>query len=195
MTENESVSNTPDQSVSNDDQETENSVSYESHKKLLGQHKNAKATIEQLQKEINELRAAREAEEQAQLENEERFEELFRSAQQKVEELEEEKARIYQDSLNERKRNVLKAELGKVKSDEYLQFANFDAIVVTDDGSIDMNSVQEVANEFRQKHSALIEQETTLPPSNAPSNAGKLTYEKWLSLSAKEKQDRLHELT
>lgn len=191
--ENISVSNTTDsQAGSQDpDERPNNSVSYESHKKLLRQHKAMKMENESLQAQINEMKAVQEAEAQAKLEDEKRFEELFRTEQEKSRVLQEEKSQILQDALNERKRNILKAELGGVQRDDYLKFADLSKIAVKDDGSIDMDSVQEVANEFRRDHSVLLKQDTSMLPANAPSQPGMITYEKWLTLPAGEKAKQL----
>lgn len=54
------------------------------------------------------------------------------------------------------KKSALKQELGGSIRDEYLSFANIDSIELNDDGSLNMESLRNVANKFREEHGSLI---------------------------------------
>ena len=52
--------------------------------------------------------------------------------------------------------NALKSELGGSIKDTYLVHADLEGISFKDDGSVDSESLLEVANKFRQEHGQLI---------------------------------------
>ena len=105
--------------------------------------------------ELEALKAEREAAERARLEEQQQFQKLYEEEKKRRAQLEQslsEKDKQYQTFT---KKQALKSALGDVK-DEYLSFANVDAIEFLDDGRLDPESVHRVANEFRQSHPQLI---------------------------------------
>jgi hypothetical protein len=54
------------------------------------------------------------------------------------------------------KKAALKQELGTSVRDEYLSFADVNAIEIDENGSLNMDSLRAVANKFREEHGSLI---------------------------------------
>lgn len=63
------------------------------------------------------------------------------------------------------KKSALKQELGGNIREEYLSFASIESIELNEDGSLNMDSVRNVANKFREEHGTL------LPPAKSDSTA------------------------
>jgi hypothetical protein len=118
-------------------------------------HKN-KRRAKEFEAQINELRAQLKAQEEAKLQENEQWQEI---AKRREAELEEFKTRYSQETSSFQKavkRTALKQELGGKIKDEYLQFANLDAVQMDENGIVDSESLREVANEFRKQHGQLI---------------------------------------
>lgn len=105
--------------------------------------------------ELEALKAEREAAQQAQLEEQKQFQELYEQQKAKTAELNSQLENANRQFELNSKRAALKAELGEVK-DDYLSFARLDEIELLEDGHIDPDSLHKVANEFRQNHPSLI---------------------------------------
>lgn len=102
-----------------------------------------------------EYEAKLKAAEEAKMMDEKRYQELY-EREKKDKELavarSQKERELY---LRAVKMTALKSELGNVK-DEYLTHAAIDKIEIKDDGSLNSESVREVANQFRQNHPQLL---------------------------------------
>lgn len=159
-------------------------------------HKN-KQKAKELEAVVNELQAQLQAQEEAKMQEKEQWKELYEKREAELEQ-ERQKARekynLYMKSV---KIAALKQEIGSNVKDEYLSFANLDNIVVNDDGSIDKDTVREVANVFRKEHGQLIPQSGNEnitghapgsgPAEKPPVNLKKLTTEQLMEMYAKQK--------
>jgi hypothetical protein len=151
------------------DVRSEETVAYETYKKVLDQRKADQAKARELTAEVERLRSERESEQEAKLAEQKRFEELYAAEKKKAEEL---SARIKDaetKSIAQRKRDALKQALGGVKRDEYLSFADLNSVLVQEDGTVDADSVKAAAAKFREAHPELItsRQATPLPSESA----------------------------
>lgn len=129
---------------------------YEEVTRDMHKYKNG---IKEREAQINELRAQLKAQEEAKLRENEQWQEI---AKRREAELEEVKTKYTQETSSFQravKRTALKQELGGKIKEEYLQFANLDAIQMDEGGIVDTESLREVANEFRKQHGQLIPQE------------------------------------
>jgi hypothetical protein len=112
---------------------------------------------------VNEYQAKLKAIEEEKMREENRWKELYENKNQELE--------IERKKLSEKEKSVqksiklsaLKTELGGKIKDQYLVHAQLDAIEFKEDGSIDFDSLQKVANDFRKEHGQLI-------PSNVNAN-------------------------
>lgn len=117
-----------------------------------------KQSVKESQAQINELRAQLKAQEEAKMRENEQWQEL---AQRREQELEEVKTQYTQKSTKFEtavKRTALKQELGGKIREDYLQFADLNSIRLDENGIVDVESLRNVANEFRKQHGQLIPQ-------------------------------------
>jgi hypothetical protein len=129
---------------------------YEEVSRDMHKYKNAQ---KEKDAEINALKAQLKAQEEAKLQENQQWEEI---AKRREAELEEAKTKYSQQSsrFNQAiKRTALRQELGGKVKEEYLQFANLDAIQMDEDGVVDSESLRNAANEFRKEHGQLIPQD------------------------------------
>lgn len=179
----------------NSQKEQDQFVKYENYEKVLKQRKKDQVRVRELEAEINAFKAEREAAEETALKEQNKFKELYEKEQQKAQELSDQFSGLRQEIQLTTKRNALKSELGGVQQEEYLQFANLDGIEVLEDGTINLDTVKAVAAEYREKHSHLLKVATP-PPSNDSQeqdiSSGKLHYDKWMTLSYKERMAKEH---
>ena len=115
-----------------------------------------KARAKEADERAKVLEAQMKAQEEAKMQEEQRWKELYEKREAELEQANLDKHRIVQQHTNSVKRAALKNEIGSNVRDEYLNFANLDSIVVNEDGSIDKESVRQAANYFRKEHGQLI---------------------------------------
>lgn len=155
--ENKSGSAAPQENVSQEQQQ-EQYVTRKAYEEVSrDMHKN-KQKAKELEVAYNELQAQLKAQEEAKLHEQERWKELY---EKREAELEQERKNAQEQQgryLRSVKLSALKQEIGANIKDEYLSFANLDGIAFNEDGSIDKDSLHEVANSFRKEHGQLIPQ-------------------------------------
>ncbi len=143
-------------------------VAYSTYKQLLDQRKADQARATAIQAELDRLKSDAESAEAVRLTEQNRFKELYESEKAKREASEGQVKETNAKIAAQRKRDALKAELGGVRKDEYLSFADLASIQLQDDGSVDSDSVKQAANKFREAHPELI---TPKPGSKLPNDA------------------------
>ena len=103
-----------------------------------------------------EAEAKLKAIEEAKMVEQNQFQELYereKKAREDAEVARQQEKDLYLRSV---KLSALKSELGGNVKDEYLQFANVESIEIKEDGSLSSESIQSVANQFRQDHPSLV---------------------------------------
>ena len=103
----------------------------------------------------SELQSRIEAEERAKMEEKQQFEELYKKSEAEKASLLQQIELEKQQLLSQRRKSALKQELGNIK-EAYLGLANIDSIEVNEDGTLNSESVRQIANAFKQEHPALI---------------------------------------
>jgi len=93
------------------------------------------------------------------------------------------------------KKAALKSELGSIR-DEYLAHADINSITLNDDGTVNTESVHEVANSFREQHSVLIpqaeEKTSTSIPAQKHRDLSSMTQEEIINeMRGKSVQERI----
>lgn len=137
----------------NDDEEQ---VSYATYKKLLDQRKADRERARELQAKLDAAEAERGDAEKARLAEQQRFKELYEAEKKRAEELNGKLSSMTQAQIEARKREALKAELGGVRKDDYLKFADMSAIQVNEDGTVDTDAVKAAAAKFREAYPELV---------------------------------------
>lgn len=119
----------------------------------------------------NELEAKFRAAEEAKLKEQNKYQELYEREKQEREKIENERLRDRELYLRSVKVSALKSALGGKVNDQYLSFANIDKIELKEDGTLNSDSVQAVANAFRQDHPGLIAKDSAVNiTGSAPAN-------------------------
>jgi len=175
MSQDKSVSNAT-QEVSDETEETK-FVPKDAYEKVTSDMHKYKSKMREYEASLAKLQADLKAREEAELRDKEQYKELFERKQLEAEEARKEAQRVREQYLVTAKKSALKQELGGKVRDEYLQFADLTSIAIRDDGSIDVESVRTVANDFRKQHGQLIPQADNAqitgqaPGSNSPAPA------------------------
>lgn len=115
-----------------------------------------KTEARQLKEQLAQYEAESKAREEAALMEENRWKELFEKEKQEKEVLSQQAQKEKEAFLKSVKLSALKSELGNGVKDQYLSFANVESIEFNEDGTVNKDSLLNVANGFRQDHSALI---------------------------------------
>ena len=147
------VSDDKDKKVDNN--EKPESVSYETHQRLLDQRKRDKQRADAAEAERDRLKQESEDAEKDRLTKQNEFKTLYETEKAKREKAESTLSDLSKNQVLASKQNALKAELGGIKQ-EYLSFAKLEEIVMGEDGTPDMESVKKVANQFRKDHISLL---------------------------------------
>lgn len=113
---------------------------------------------EEMKAALTEMQTQLKLQEEAKMQEQEQYKELF---QKRDAELEAERKRAELERSRYTKAvkiSALKNELGGKVKDVYLNLANVEGIVVNEDGTVDSESVRNVANDFRKEHGQVIPQ-------------------------------------
>ena len=178
-------------------QEQEEYVAKKAYQEVTKDMHKFKARNKEKDLKINELETKLKAIEEAKLVENQRFEELYHREKEEADKLRQ--ARENEKKLYERavKLSALKSELGGNVKDDYLKFADVDRIEIREDGTLSSESVQDVANSFRQEHPALVGKSTQINITHpaAATNVNHSQPEKTLeTMSTKEKKELLQKL-
>ena len=161
-------------------------VSSDMHKYKSGL-KDEKARSSQLEAELAAIK-------ENQMKEQQRFEELWKGEKAAREKEAQERSREKDLYLRSVKISALKNELGGKVKDDYLSFANIDSIELKEDGTLNSESVQNVANNFRQEHPSLIAKDSSVNiTGSAPAN-GVITEQPERTLANMTTEQKIAEL-
>jgi uncharacterized protein (DUF3084 family) len=160
----------------NVDDSANQSVSYETHRKLLGEKKRAQAEREALQAEVAEMRREREERENAQLAEQNKFKELYERSQTRSNELQSQLDGITSQYDTQRKKDAVLAKIGPLVNSTYSSFIDLESVNLED-----ADSIESAAAKFRKEHAQLIKSTTphhsTAPAATMPGASGKPDYD------------------
>jgi hypothetical protein len=139
-----------------DENGSDDAVSYETYKKVLDQRKADRDRARELQARLDAAEAEKAEAEKARLAEQARFKELYESEKKRAETLHGQIQSMTSAQIDARKREALKSELGGVRKDDYLNFADLKSIQVNEDGSVDVESVKAVATKYRESYPELV---------------------------------------
>lgn len=129
----------------------EDTVKYESFKKLLDQHKNLTEKLKSYEDKEKEL-------EMKKLEDQGRFQEIIKEKENQLSTYKDKYINLNKQILNAKKMDAVLTKLGgDLKHKDYQKFIDIDSIVIDETGNIDSNEVELVASKFIKEHSHLVE--------------------------------------
>lgn len=189
---------TQDENPNNTTPTESESISYETHKKLLSEKKKRDEENQALKRQLEDFLAKEKAREEEELKKQKNFEQLLKLREEELQKEREEKNSLR--SMAEKglkRRSFLDAVNGAV-DEQYWGLIDLNEIVIDPTTGVpDEQSVQKAAREFEKKYPLVLQKRSGGPrlPGDAPrGSGGKLTYEEWLSLPLKEQKARLKEV-
>ena len=153
-------------------QEEKSSVDFDAYKNVRSDMFKYKDRARSLEQELAQLRADAEAREQAELERQKNYEELYqreKNARESLKsEVDAERARLQRSQ----KLHAVRAELPLKKPEYAEKFIDLDAISIGEDGTPDRNSVAEAVEFFKREYPELL---SNVGPRSLPATAPKPT--------------------
>ena len=179
-----------------DVKEKKDQVEYDTFKRLLSQKKASDEKLAGYEKRLKDIEMKEELDKQENLKKQAKFEELSKELESKLETERSEKETFKKSWLDTHKLQAVLDKLpGKPKRQEYMSFIDLDAIKIDAESGIDADSVEAAANNFLTNYGELLTKPSNSElPNDAPSSKGKLSYEKWLTLSPSDKRSRLKDV-
>lgn len=129
-----------------------------------------KSKAKEAEARANELEAQLKAIEEEKMREQNQWEDLFKRKSEEYEALQNTVSEKEQRYVQTAKKNALKMELGEVR-DEYLVHANLNDIALNEDGSINTESLHNVANKFRENHASLLPKNNTNTSTSMPAQS------------------------
>ena len=153
------TTNVSDKGASNEVNNTKDSVAFETHRKLLGQHKNLKESVVSLQEKLAQYEAKERQAEELEAVKKGDYEKALAFKDKRIQELEGQVS-DYEEGLDKGKKlnAVLDKLPGKLKHRDYMNFIDTESLVVDpSSGVIDEASLEQVVNGFVKNHGSLLD--------------------------------------
>lgn len=199
----DSISENQAEVASSDEKKQEDSfVSKKAYQGVQTDMHKYKSQYKEAMARANELEAQLKAEQEEKMREQNQYKELY---EQKEEELSSYKNTVHEKEqryVDTAKRAALRAELGNIRG-EYLMHASINDISLNEDGTVNSESVRDVANKFREEHAVLLPKtegntSTALPATNEPHVSelrGEELQKKLEGMSIKEKIELMKSLS
>jgi len=176
-------------------------VSVTAYKEVSSDMHKYKQRARDAEAKANELAERIKSSEENELKAKQEYQTLYEREKAEKERVIEERGREKDLYLRSVKLSALKDELGGKVKDEYLSFARIEKIEFKEDGTLNSESVQTVANTFRQDHPGLIAKDSSVnitganpakgvQPGQPPKGVNDLTTAEKIALLEKLKQNR-----
>lgn len=172
-------------------QEDKKFVPAKAYKEVTSDMHKFKDRYREAEAKANELEQRLKAIEEEKLKEQQRFEELYEREKAERERIAQEKERERELYLRSVKISALKNELGGKVNDKYLSFADIDSIELREDGTLSSESVQSVANAFRQEHPGLIAEDSSVNITGSPAAKGVVTEQREKTLDNMSKEEKI----
>lgn len=153
-------------SVGNSDSSTDDTVAYDTHRKLLSQRKKDQERLAEFEAELDKYREAERKREQEKLEARGEYEKILTSYKEENERLKNQMEEGKRRSIESAKLQAFVNSLpGKLRNQQYLAFVNTSEIAVDPEtNTVDDISLKRAVDDFLRDHGALIEPEKTEAP-------------------------------
>ncbi|MCK5882351.1 MAG: hypothetical protein KAG61_01575 [Bacteriovoracaceae bacterium] len=170
------------------------SVSYETHKKLLGQMKNAKVESERVNARLAEFEAKQEADAENKLKEDNEWKTLAEKKDAELIETRGTLSRINDSIVRAEKIDAVEKELGAaLKNRDYARHLDLDSISVSESGEIDQEALSAEVNRFREVHGDSLIKTNNI--ATLPNGAGQKSQPKSIGdMTAQERQALRREL-
>jgi len=172
-TNDQSASSTPSQNISDDSGNKEQSVSYDTHRKLLGQRKGDQATIQELSSALDVFKQAESKAAEEKLQDEGKFKEVIALRDAELKQTQEKYGSLKGEIDRARKLNAFDQTLGaKIKHEDFYNFVDTDLITLDENGVPMKESVELAVNSFKERYgdTLLVKTEVAKLPGDAPRN-------------------------
>ena len=179
------------------DETTNQTVSFESHRKLLGEKKKQQAQLRDALAKLAEHETDRDAAETAKLEEQGRFKELLAAEQAKNSTLTQELGSYRTRVENSVKFNAIKKTLGADIPNVFSKLIDFSKVELDDGGLPDEMSVTKMVEHIRTELPQIIVSQATrgnLPNESPRGGATALSYEEWAALPVEEMKTRRNDV-
>lgn len=183
---------------------SQETVSYQSFSKLLDQKKKTDDKLKEMEEALSLYRSKEKEAEEQKLREQGEYQKLVESREKDLEEakreaeLERNRASDLQKTLidSAKLQAVVERIPGRVKNKDYMAFIDVDSVAIDPEtNTVDMSSVENVANSFLKNHPSLIDFDNRKKlPNEAGSPGQALSYEAWLKLPLKEKREKMGEV-
>lgn len=153
MTEETSVSDTPEIVRDASEEKPTNTIAYETHKKLLNQRKGDQEKIRNMEQQLTEFMNAQKQTEEQKLLEQGKLQELVELKEKELQEARQENSAYKSDFDKAMKLSAFREKLGgTVDHNDYYKFVNTDKIILDPEAGVDEESVEAVVNQFKQEH-------------------------------------------
>lgn len=171
-------------------------VSYDSHRKLLGEKKKLQEEFLTVKSQLDELMSERKQREEAELTKKGEYQKLLAAREDELRKEREEKENLKATLHNGLKLDQFLRTLNGKVDEAFFGLINLDEIAIDPEtGRPDPASVQTAARNFEKTYGKVIERPSGVKmPNEAPGSASVLTYEEWLKLPPKEMKSRMKEV-
>lgn len=149
-------------------------VSYDSYARLLNQRKTDQAKLRTANEQLAEIDANKTAKAEADLKEQNKWQELAEQKETEANEYKQKFINVENSIVRAEKINAFENGLGeKLAHASFVNHINVDAIALTDDGNIEVDSLNAEINRFRAEYGGTLTVKTNIPtlPSNAPNES------------------------
>jgi len=165
------ASGAPSQNISDDSGSKE--VSYETHRKLLGQRKGDQATIKELSDALNVFREAEAAANEQKAIEKGNFEKVLADREVRLKETQAKYDELNSQISRARKLNAFDEVLGsRIKHEDFYNFVDTDSIQLDENGVPLKETVELAVNSFKERYgdTLIAKKEVAKLPGDAPGN-------------------------
>lgn len=173
-----------------------NSVSYESHQKLLNEKKKRDEDLRLAREELKKFQDERKIMEETALREKEDYKKLFESREAELKAEREARQGIENQILDSKKMRSFLQNVGTPIPEKFWGLIDLDRIAVDPaTGTIDDVIVKNYADEFKKNYFEITMNRGPKIPDNGPINdKNSLTYEQWLKLPPSEQRKRIKDV-
>lgn len=184
--------------ASGETDKNKDTVSYQTHRKLLDEKKRVQEENRALAEKLTALDQEKARQAKEELERQGNFQKLLEQERAEKKKLEDEHKGLLDGLNSARKRSaVLRHINGKVPESVVQKMLDVDGVALAEDGSVVEDTAKLVAQEFERNHPYLVQRDKNGGglPGGAASHGGtsKISYQDWCALpSSKEQKEKYH---
>lgn len=183
MTDTTSPVETSTQGSADEQPQTQDKVSYETHRRLLDEKKREQAARKQLEAELEMFRAKEKQIEEEKLKQTGEYQKLLQLREEENKKLKSELDSFENRFKRAAKMNAFIKAAGTELDDKWLQLVDVDSIAVRpDDNEIDMMSLQSSVETFRKTWPEAFKPKGSPIPADMPNGQGHITESEWRKL-------------